>query len=184
VCLRQLVAVDDLVVLHAQLRDGQCITIKVWPAVRAARAMQQLLAERSAGQMFRWRPTMTTVLAISGNAPSGNFTTITQWAGYSLQDLMDDPDWWQQSLILRVVVAQRVARCIFMGLATMHAAVGGGWCCFLAAGTRGLSALFCYAGAGAVVKCMTPAISAMDTAWSCVTIHISDRVGSTLVAQQ
>jgi hypothetical protein len=127
--LQLLVAVEGLLVLHAQLRNGQYITIKVWPAVRAAGAVEQLLAERSAGNMFAWHPTMTTALAISGNTPSGNFTTITQWAGHSLQDLMDDPAWWQQPLVVRAIVALRVARCIFMGLATMHAAVGVGWCC-------------------------------------------------------
>jgi hypothetical protein len=140
--LQQLVAVDGLVVLNALLRDGQFITLKVCPAVRAARAVEQLLAERRAGHMFLWHPTMITVLAISRNAYSGNFTTVTQWAGYSLQDLMDDPAWWRQPLIVRAIVAQRVARCIFTGLAKMHAAVSGGWCCFLP-GSRGVSVHMC-----------------------------------------
>jgi hypothetical protein len=159
--LQLLVAVERLVVLHAKLRNGQFITIKVWPAVRAARAVEQLVAERSAGHMFAWHPTMTTVLGISGNTPSGNFTTVTQWAGYSLQDLMDDPAWWQQPLVVRGIVAQRVARCIFMGLATMHAEVGGGWCCFPAAATRVAMSprhmpYVHDAGAGNVTMCMKP----------------------------
>jgi hypothetical protein len=151
--LQQLVAVDGLVVLNVLLRDGQFITLKVWPAVRAARAEGQLLAERRAGEMFPWHPTMTTVLAISRNPSSGNFTTVTQWAGYSLQDLIDDPAWWQQPLIVRAIVAQRVARCIFMGLATMHTAVSGGRCCFPAAGTRGVCASVHDTDAGDVIMC-------------------------------
>jgi hypothetical protein len=121
--LQQLVAVEGLVVLHAQLRNGQCITVKVWPVERVDYAFEQVVAERSAANTFAWHPTMITALVISGNAPSGNYTTVTQWAGYTPRDLMDNPSWWQQPLFVRAVVAQRVARCIFMGLATMHAAV-------------------------------------------------------------
>jgi hypothetical protein len=136
VCLLQLVAVDSLVVLHAQLRNGQYITIKFWPAWRTELAPEQLLAESSAGAMFAWHPTMTTALAVSANTPSGNATTVTQFAGHSLQDLMDSAAWWQLPLDVRAVVTQRVGRCLFMALATMHAAVGDGCCCFPAAGIR------------------------------------------------
>jgi hypothetical protein len=132
------VAFDNLVVLHALLRNGQCITIKVWPAERAQGAYEQVVAESSAGAMFAWHPTMTTALAISGNTPSGNVTTVTQWAGYSLQDLMDSPGWRQQPMYVRAIVSRRVARCTFMALATVHAAVSDGCCCFSAAGTMGV----------------------------------------------
>jgi hypothetical protein len=134
----QLVAVDSLVALHARLHNGQVVTIKVWPAERAEAACQQLLAEKRAGAMFAWHPTMTTALALSANAPSGNVTTVSQWAGYSLQDLMDSTAWWQRPLPVRAVVSQRVGRCIFMALATLHEAVSDGCCCFPAAGTSGV----------------------------------------------
>jgi hypothetical protein len=112
--------------------------------------------------MFAWRPNMTTALAISGNTPFGNFTTVTQYAGYTLWDLMNDPGWWQLTLVRRAVVARRVAGCLCMTLADMHAAVSGGWCCFLAAAVRGVSVHMCMILVHvAVITCMkAPALSA------------------------
>jgi hypothetical protein len=135
---------SNLAVMRAIVGTSkQSLIYKAWPAERAESSLEQLQAEQKAGVLFRSNPTLIPPVAISGNTPSGSFTTVSTFGGCSLKDMMDSNKWWKLPPHDRAVMYKRVGACSFTALETMNEAVSDPCCCCCTAMPAGACAMRC-----------------------------------------
>lgn len=121
--VRRICQSNSLAALLVELKTGEKVVLKAWPARRVKQCADQIEAEKEAAKLFS-HPLMATVAAVAKDS-AGNVCCVSPYAGSSLDAVISHPLYEVIPVAEKLRLVAKSITSVLMALAHMQAASDG-----------------------------------------------------------